>query len=199
VPPKAQVLQFKITLQEVSPPIWRRLLVPASYTFWDFHVAIQDAMGWEDMHLHAFHASGRAEGPRIEIGIPDEDVVAGQIVIAGWELAIAEVFRGPGIKMDYDYDFGDGWCHEVVLEDTAAALRGRKYPRCVDGARACPPEDCGGPGGYTRLLDIISDPQHEEFEQMREWLGGAFDPESFDVRRIRFDNPEARWARAFGE
>ena len=107
-------------------------------------------------------------------------------------------FTRPGAAIQYDYDFGDGWEHDVVLEAIAPRQKERRYPLCVDGARACPPEDCGGVPGYEDLLEVMSDPDHEEYDERLEWLGGRFDPEKFDPHRVRFDDPAKRWRLAFG-
>jgi len=190
--------QFRVSLREISPTIWRQIQVPASYTLWDLHVAIQDCMGWKDYHLHVFRFHSSGGGMRIEVGIPDEDAFEGdEPILPGWEHPIREFFPAVGAAAEYEYDFGDGWEHDVLLEAVVPRMKGRKYPACVGGARACPPEDCGGTTGYEELLAVIFDPLHEEFRNTTTWLGGSFDPEAFDPRKVRFDNPRTRWKRAF--
>ena len=108
-------------------------------------------------------------------------------------------FTTPGVVMNYEYDFGDGWEHEILLEGILLREPKTKYPRCIDGERACPPEDCGGPWGYENMLKILADPEHEEHEQTVTWLGGSYDPARFDLKKIRFDNPAKRWKKAFAE
>ncbi|MDD5094970.1 MAG: plasmid pRiA4b ORF-3 family protein [Dehalococcoidia bacterium] len=192
------VYQFKVALKEIKPPIWRRIVVPASYSFWDLHVAIQDSMGWLDCHLHAFRILNPNTGNLDEIGIPDEDAFEDDIVyLPGWQLSIAAYFRQPGDRADYLYDFGDNWEHEIVLEGILLKQPKTKYPRCLEGAGACPPEDCGGAHGYADLLDILRDPSHPEHESMMEWVGGRYDPHVFDPVQVRFDNPKKRWQFAF--
>jgi len=194
-----QALRFRITLREVAPPVWREVEVPLRHSLWDLHVAIQDAMGWEDRHLHVFRFSRLESRKAIELGIPDSDLPVGEdSVLPDWEHAATEFFTEPGASCVYEYDFGDGWEHDVRFEAIVPTVRGTKYPRCTAGDRACPPEDCGGPRGYSRLLDVIFDPQHEEFESARSWLGRDFEPERFDASSVRFTNPTARWKRAFG-
>jgi hypothetical protein len=194
------VFQFRIRLKEIDPEIWRRIEVPGGYTFWDLHVAIQDAMGWQDRHLHAFRVLDPDNGEKVEIGIPDEEEFEDGVEFkAGWEISIAHYFRKAGDKAEYEYDFGDGWVHEIALEKTTGIDPEARYPRCLAGERACPPEDCGGPYGYEELLEILSDKLHEQHEGMMEWLGDRFSPDEFDPKRVRFDDPKKRWETAFGE
>lgn len=190
-----QIYQFKISLEGIEPSIWRRICVPESYSFWDLHVAIQDAMGWLDCHLHQFVIVNPKLGKSILIGIPD-DKWGGEIpVILGWETSISHYFSMKNKKAIYEYDFGDGWQHTVLLEKVLP--RGVvKYPVCIEGKRACPPEDCGGIGGYENLIEIMKNPQHEEYKSMIEWLRKRFDPELFHPEKIRFSNPKTRWKRA---
>jgi len=195
---KRSTLQFRVTLAEVEPHVWRRIEVPASYTFWDLHVAVQDAMGWLDYHLHMFRVRNPVTGEIDEIGIPDEDAFEGDpVCLPGWEVPVAGYFDAVSTHATYEYDFGDGWVHEIELEAVGRRQTGTNYPRCLDGQRACPPEDCGGPHGYARLLETIADPTDEEYESTMEWLGGEFDPDAFSPRKVRFDNPKKRWRIAF--
>jgi hypothetical protein len=195
---KMVVYQFKITLKEIEPVIWRRIVVPATYSFWDLHVAIQDSMGWLDSHLHVFRIANPRTGKIDEIGIPDDDPFEDELVVLpGWELPIVDYFIQPGDRAEYEYDFGDSWEHEVVLEGILRKETKTKYPKCTGGARACPPEDCGGVHGYQEMLKIVRNPSHEEHKSMMEWLGGKYDPKTFDLGIIRFDNPKKRWRIAF--
>jgi len=183
------ILRFKIELLETSPSIWRRIEVSADFTFWDLHVAIQDSMGWTDSHLHAFEIEVGDSG-FTEVGIPDPD--ADDPVVPGWDVELSEYFDKPGDRIIYEYDFGDSWRHSVLLEAEAPAEPDVEYPRCVSGARKCPPEDCGGPFGLKEFLDAISDPGHDDHREMLEWCGGSFDAEDFDHDAVRFDDPVER-------
>jgi hypothetical protein len=185
-----KVYQFRIELQEIKPPVWRRIQVPEAYTFWDLHVAIQDAMGWTDTHLHEFHLKNPKTGRKVNIGLPDEDF--GRKVSEGWKKNIADFFSPHNPKAEYTYDFGDNWHHVVSLEAILPREKGVEYPLCIDGARACPPEDCGGSHGYEDFLSIIMDPKHEEHDSMLEWAGGEFDPEHFGCTEVVFDDPAER-------
>ena len=179
--------RLRIELRGIQPKIWRRIDVPSAYTFWDLHSAIQDAMGWFDSHLHEFRV--RRQGRETTISPEDEDFPGGLIE---WETPIASYFATKGDKAIYSYDFGDDWTHDVTLVAIKPAAAGATYPVCLDGRRACPPEDCGGTWGYADLLAALADPNHEEHESKRSWLGGDFDPESFDKADVVFHDPQAR-------
>jgi hypothetical protein len=189
----AQVL---IVLPKTDPLVWRRLQVPVSYSFWDLHVAIQDAMGWKDYHLHQFTVIDPKTGRVKRIGIPDDEL-PGKRCLRGWKVPI-EGFTHGANPARYLYDFGDDWQHTVEFEDVSPA-DGGTYPRCVAGAGACPPEDVGGPHGYAEFLQAIRDPRHPEHRSMLDWVGGSFDPAAFRPDSIVFDDPAKRWQIAFVE
>lgn len=191
-----EVYQFKITLRGGKPPIWRRIQVPKTYTFGDLHVAIQDAMGWGDCHLHEFEMVRPSSGLEVNIGSPDEDF--SREVLPEWKHKIADYFSMENRSADYLYDFGDSWEHKIELEKILPREKDVNYPICIKGKRACPPEDCGGIWGYMDFLEIITDPDHEEYQEMLEWVGGEFDPEHFDVKEVHFTDPDKRRQMAFG-
>jgi len=192
------VFQLKITLKEIEPPIWRRIQLPSTATFWDLHVAIQDAMGWLDYHQHLFRIKKPRAKKLIEIGIPPDDYFEDQPEIRpGWEENIEDFFVDPGRTAEYVYDFGDDWEHDILFEGILLKEKGVLYPLCITGARACPPEDCGGVWGYHDFLEIINNPNHEEHETMMQWVSGNFDSESFRAEDVTFDNPGKRWKKAF--
>ena len=187
-----RVFQFKITLKSIRPPIWRRIQVPETYTFWNLHVAVQDAMGWFDSHLHRFEILNPSTGIEEEIGIPDEEFEWDTVTLPVWEQKIAHYFSMTNTKSDYVYDFGDNWEHTVKLEKILPRQEKVKYPICIGGKRACPPEDSGGPWGYKDFLEEMADPHHEQHEEMLDWVGGSFDPEHFDIKEVLFENPAQR-------
>ncbi len=187
------VLRFRIELLGIDPPIWRRIEVPETYSFWDLHVAIQDAMGWLDSHLHVFRVLGSA----LVFGIPFDDGDDSPDTKPGWEYKVRDFFDPVRCLASYEYDFGDSWIHEVRFEGWKMADKSVTYPRCLACARKCPPEDCGGVHGYGEFLQAITDPNHPEHDSMLEWCGGSFDPEAFDPATVRFDNPRKRWRKAF--
>ena len=194
------VYQFKITLQDVKPVIWRRIQTPAGYSFWDLHVAIQDAMGWQDRHLHEFQILDPEKGELHSIGIPDDDELqTDTVVVPGWERAVAKYFSGDNPLAQYVYDFGDGWHHEVMLEQNDPFATRLKQPVCLDGSGACPPEDCGGPDGYADFLRAIRKPGSPRGGELLEWVGGSFNPRAFAAQDVTFDDPKARWAWSFDE
>ncbi len=158
---KSKILQFRIELLEASAPVWRSIQIPATYTFWALHVAIQDAMGWEDRHLHAFKVKA-PDGSKRLFSIPDNEGFNDRPVLAGWEHDVVD-YMATGSVADYTYDFGDNWRHAILLERVGRAAPGVKYPTCIAGAGACPPEDCGGIDAYNGLLK--GDPD------LLEWLG----------------------------
>jgi hypothetical protein len=169
----SEAFELKITLSDLRPPIWRRVVVPASLRLDQLHQVIQAVMGWEDYHMHVFETShGRYGRPDRELGHRDSRKVT-----------LSQVLRKPGDRIRYTYDFGDNWEHDIVLEKTAPTVA---RPTCVTGRRACPPEDCGGVWGYAELLEAIADPAHEQHQELTEWLADVhgmpdFDPAAFDV------------------
>jgi hypothetical protein len=171
----APVLQLHIGLAESKPPIWRRVQVPASLTLRRLHAVVQAAMGWTDSHLHMFtHGDNRYGEAEPELMLTDDTTTTLR------ELALAE-----GETLSYEYDFGDGWEHVIQIEKVLDADPGLRYPVCLGGAGACPPEDCGGVWGYQDLLATLADPRHDEHEHLRGWLGlepgHDFDPHRFDL------------------
>ena len=192
------VCQFLIVLPRTEPLVWRRIQVPESYSFWDLHVAIQDAMGWKDYHLHEFVFVDAKTGRLKRIGIPDDEMPDERPCLAGWKVLITRYLTYSTDPVRYRYDFGDDWEHILEFEEMVPA-DGGAYPRCVAGAGACPPEDVGGTHGYAEFLEVIRNPRHPEHRAMLQWAGGTFDPHAFDPEAVAFDNPRERWRTAFQE
>lgn len=191
--PDRSTCQFLVVLRHVEPKVWRRILVPGGYSFWDLHVAIQDAMGWEDRHLHQFRLKDPGGGNEVIVGIPDASF-GDPVTLPDRLITVADYFSDKPVE--YLYDYGDDWFHEVVLEVFREDLFSR-HPLCIAGERACPPEDCGGPSGYEELLAALSDPDDPEHAEILEWLDETFDPESFDPQSVHFDKPNLRWRAVF--
>ena len=186
------VLQFRIDLKDISPPIWRRIQVPAVYTFWDLHVAISDTMGWLDCHLHEFEMKHPKMRTKLAIGWPDVDSSAREIREEREEI-VSDWFSMENRTGFYLYDWGDNWNHKIYLERILPRIEYVTYPLCIKGKRACPPEDSGGPWIYAESLWILTDPGHPEYGDRRDWLGEDFDPEAFDIDEIVFHDPEMLW------
>ncbi|MEO0837442.1 MAG: plasmid pRiA4b ORF-3 family protein [Cyanobacteria bacterium J06643_5] len=168
---KQTVYQLKITLKGIRPPIWRRVQLDSKTKLQDLHMIIQEAMGWDNYHLHSFTIGGYEYGQAGD----DFDVRSENNV------KLSDVVAGEKSKFFYTYDFGDDWEHEIIVEKELPAAPDAFYPLCMKGKRACPPEDCGGSWGYTELLEIMADPEHPEYEEKMEWFDSDFDPEVFDI------------------
>lgn len=168
------VYQFKVALKAIRPPIWRRFQVTDDITLYRLHLVLQEVMGWDNYHLYQFTIGNlRYADPDPEHDTSERNAKRHKL----WQ-----VFgHRQRAKALYTYDFGDSWVHQLILEKVLPLRQGVRYPVCLDGARACPPEDCGGVPGYQRLLEIIRDPEHEEYEETMEWLGGSFDPDAFSI------------------
>ncbi len=173
------VWQLKITLKDSRPPIWRRILVAEDTSLAKLHLILQVTMGWWDSHLHKFTIHGR------DYGVPDREFSQFASRTENEKNAkLMGVVHGEKDRFAYEYDFGDDWLHQIVVEKIVAREEGKRYPVCVAGARACPPEDCGGIWGYENFLKAISDPKHPEHDDMIEWVDGGFDPEAFDLDQV---------------
>jgi len=196
----ATLLQLKITLRDVKPPIWRRVRVADDLSFEQLHRVIQAAMGWEDCHLHEFQVGKERIGPTTADPFDFGDDMAARPERG---IRLREALGGHK-KFSYWYDFGDDWGHDITIEkslpaataearvadaspadapatpDLRAGRPSQLRPQLVAGQRACPPEDCGGPWGYAELLAVLGDPEHPERQSMLEWAGDL-DPESFDL------------------
>lgn len=176
----ARIYQLKIALPHIEPPIWRRLEVPGTMTFGALHDVIQIAMGWEDCHLWMFYVGKTEVSPESEqFDFPGEPRAQSADCTT-----LEEMLAGRRIKFRYIYDMGDDWLHEIKVEKVFAPEPDVHYPRCTGGARAGPPEDCGGFPGYLNLLETLANPKHPEREEMLEWIGGEWDAEAFDIEAV---------------
>ncbi len=170
------IYQLKVTLKYSSPPIWRRLQIASTDSLEDVHIALQIVMGWTNNHLHQFVKD------RVCYGIPDEDFPSDMLDETDYRLD--QLLKKEKDTLMYEYDFGDGWMHDVVLEKILPFKTDIKLPVCLKGSRACPPEDVGGVPGYEMFLEAIADPSHPEHEDMLEWIGGDFDPGQFNLAEV---------------
>lgn len=177
-PPRSsgQCYQLKVTLRGIRPPIWRRLVVP-DCTLRVLHEIIQVAMGWDDYHLYAFEVGDEEySDPNPAVGDLDMEDAS--------RVRLGDLIPGEKFKFRYTYDFGDDWKHEILVEKVVPPGEGQSFPHCPTGKRACPPEDVGGIWGYQEFLEAIQDPEHDRHAELLEWVGGAFDPEAFDLEAI---------------
>jgi len=199
-----KLYQFKITLEDTSPPVWRRIQVPESYTFYQLHRVINQAMGWYDCHMHIF----RCLNPNSKKKMVMNDIGSNSFhfsndILDENETKISDIFKLdqceiPNLRKEafaigeYEYDMGDSWMHHIELESILDAKPNQKYPLCIDGKNACPPEDSGSTYGFANLKKIISNPKHPEYKEMTHWLkservgAGPYDPKYFDIKNVIF-------------
>lgn len=176
----ASAYQLKVALKGISPPIWRRFQVTDDVTLLKLHRILQAIMGWEDYHLHVFEIGGVSYSmPYPDKADLDEMGMRSEKGIKLNRLHLAEKSR-----FLYEYDLGDSWIHEILVEKILAPDPKVKYPVCIAGERSAPPEDCGGVWGYEEFVEAILDPDHPEHEDYLNWVGGDFDPEKFDLEAI---------------
>lgn len=194
------VFQFKITLQGTKPDIWRRIQISDLYTFWDLHVAIQDVMGWKDYHLHHFEVINPITDEKEYMGIATDDDFDILNTLPGWEYRVRDYISiKKNHKISYVYDYGDDWEHLIEFEgEFPKTKESRHYPICLGGKRACPPEDVGGIPGYEEYIIAIADRTHKDHKEFLQWRG-KYDPEKFNPKKVKFDNPSKRWKKAFAQ
>jgi len=171
-------LRLKITLEGSEPAIWRRVEVNDNLTFFQLHRVIQQAMGWEDYHLHEFEVARQRVGTR---SAEDVMFMERDEMIPERSTRLGQLLEGRR-KFRYWYDFGDDWWHTIAIEKRLPADREAPPAQLVGGENACPPEDCGGIWGYADLLDALADPNHEGHEDATDWLGEDFAPGAFDLQ-----------------
>ncbi len=177
-PEPIPVYQLRITLDGIKPPIWRRIQVRGDISLFKLHKIIQAAMRWENYHLHQF--------------IVGEDYYAISSPEDDWPMEtknekrtkLFQVAPSEKARFIYEYDFGDSWYHDILVETILHPVGDQKHPVCLAGKHSRPPEDCGGIGGYYEFLEAVSDPKHPDHEDMLNWAGGDFDPERFDKEEV---------------
>ena len=169
-----EIASLEVTLDEVEPPVLRRIEVPLAIRLDRLHSALQAAIGWTDSHLYEIRIRD------VRWGVPDPDWGDGPLDARKGRLV--DVLEETGAKtLKYLYDFGDGWEHTIEVERIAEAVPGLAYPRLTEARGRCPPEDAGGPWGYADFLEAITDPKHERHAEVAEWIGGPFDPDVVEV------------------
>lgn len=190
------IYRLRVELDRTEPLVWRRIEMQISSSFWDLHVAIQDAFGWLDCHLHQFEVSSPVGSTHI--GVPDE--FAQKPILEGWNTQLS-TYLGKVRTLTYLYDFGDDWQHTIHLEGTEES-DGGNYPRCLAGENATPPEDCGGVYGYEKLKQVLTGPKNARYREMRDWLKDGhvkiywpFDSTDFEPGDVQFTNAKLRLKR----
>jgi hypothetical protein len=182
------IYQLKITLKNAKPPIWRRIEVTSETKLDSLAMIILAVMGWDNSHLHQFIVG------HTYYSMPDPDDMMDSLDERKYTLA--QILPKEKAQCIFEYDFGDGWEHELFVEKVLEAEPKVKYPRCTAGKMACPPEDCGGVWGYMNLIEILKDSEHEEHETYVDWLGlesgEDFDPKEFSVEVA---DERLQWAR----
>jgi hypothetical protein len=190
--PGKQVYQLKVTLGDVKPPIWRRIQVTGDITLFTLHEILQTVMDWTDSHLHEFEIRGESYG--------DREIMEEDNILDEYGETLSGLINDEQEEFVYRYDLGDCWDHEILVEKIFPAKKGVRYPVCLEGKRATPPEDCGGAPGYEELLRILGDPAHPEHDRLFAWLPGDLDPEKFDVeeanKRLRPSGAGSKNSRA---
>lgn len=163
---------LRVRLDDVEPEVWRRIIVPSATPLPDLARILVVAMGWQGYHLHQFEVAGLLFG---EVDADSDRLIDERVV------TVSQILPRVDAGLRWEYDFGDGWSHVVVVEEIAEPTPKTRHPMCVDGANACPPEDCGGPWGYQELRSALGDPTNPEHEDMVTWAPEGFDPSRFDA------------------
>lgn len=175
-------VRLHVALVDIDPPIWRRIVVPADWALDRLHLVLQAAFSWTDSHLHEFRIGGLRYGDLDQL----DDGFSGVRIFDYTEVRLAD-FTGQDLTFSYLYDFGDGWTHVIRIEEWLSLDPLPRHAECIEGARARPPEDVGGPWSYDDFLETIRNPEHEDHKAHLRWAGGHFDPEWFDLVLINKD------------
>jgi len=174
-----QIYQLEIWLAEIDPRIWRKFEVPSDIRLAKLHGVIQAVMGWTDSHLHSFSAG------EDEYGMPDLDEdMYDSGMMDETRANLTDLVTRPKDRFVYTYDYGDNWEHIIELVEIKEPQSGIKYPVCLAGERACPPEDCGGPWNYPDFVKTMQGKNTKQRREFIEWLGYEFDPAEFDIEEV---------------
>jgi len=176
----AHVFQLHISLLYITPIIWRRIQIKDTCSFWDLHIAIQNAMGWHQTHGHLFKVMHPISETVLYIQEEGD--------LLSWETYVKPYIHHAPVV--YCYDLEDHWDHCITLEQVLLINPTHTYPRCMDGARACPPEEIGGPWGYDEYLTAIHHPNHPRYQELMGRLGSTYQPEYFESCNVTFDDPQ---------
>ncbi|WP_237726504.1 plasmid pRiA4b ORF-3 family protein [Corallococcus coralloides] len=180
VKPSIHVLH--VELIDIAPAIWRELHVRSDTPLSKLHAILQAAFGWTNSHMHVFEDVSRQQYGHLAEGDADDFSLGGPPLLDERKYTVADLGQRARSVFGYIYDLGDDWVHRIRVKKVQPPESGRRYPACIAGARAAPPDDCGGTPGYEELLEALQDPEDEEHEELLEWVGGSFDPEAFDLK-----------------
>ncbi|QAT81625.1 hypothetical protein EJ065_0010 [Corallococcus coralloides] len=180
VKPTIHVLH--VELMEIAPAIWRELHVRSDTPLSKLHAILQAAFGWTNSHMHMFEDISRQQYGHLVDGDAEDFDLGGPPLLDERKYTVADLGPRARSVFGYIYDFGDDWVHRIRVKKVQPPEAGKRYPTCTAGARAAPPDDCGGTPGYEDLLEALQDPEHEEHEELLDWVGGYFDPEAFDLK-----------------
>lgn len=175
-----RIVQIKITLLDVEPPVWRRVQIPEDFPLHRLHDVIQAVMLWQDCHLHQFEVGDRIYGPP-ELG---DDPVLGDRIFSERNTRLSTLIGRDIRQFLYTYDFGDQWDHAIEIEDILEPKPGIEYPILVDGRGRCPPDDSGGPAGFAEFLEAMTNEEHPDHEHILDWYGEPFDPEDMEPEKV---------------
>jgi hypothetical protein len=180
---------LRVSLQYLQPEIWRLIRVPHDIRMDHLDQVLQMAFGWTNSHLHQFHLIDGEGNITGYVGRPDPDLPGDFLrrrpsTQDETKRLLKNFIEKAGDRIGYEYDFGDSWLHDITLAAVHEQTARLTSPLCLDGARAGPPEDCGGPPGFEHLLDVLKKPKHREYAEMEGWLGDEYDPAAFDLAGI---------------
>lgn len=175
-----EIIQLNVSLKGSIPLIWRNILINQETSFFELHHIIQIAMGWKNYHLFEFNLDGYRIGMIEE---NEEGYGSNQLLDANKTL-LTDILSLENDNFHYNYDFGDGWLHQITLEQLVGKEEDCIYPTCLNGQLNCPPEDCGGINGFYDMLKILQNKKHPEYKETRTWVGKKYDPESFDLVKV---------------
>lgn len=175
-----EIIQLNISLLDSKPLVWRQILVHNSTTFFELHHIIQIAMGWKNYHMFEFDVEGYRIG---EIDEEEEDYGDGQLLDAT-TVALKDIITQKGDVINYEYDFGDSWEHQIKVDEFLGVSKSITYPTCINGQMNCPPEDCGGIDSFYNSLDILKNKTHSEYKEIYEWFPKKYNPKKFDIEKV---------------
>lgn len=171
---KRSIYIVDVTLLDVRPRVWRRLQLPGATRLDRVHQILQHTLGWQDCHCHQFRA-GEAIYSEVD---PDFN---NDFALDESDYSLSDLLINPGDEILYEYDFGDGWEHRIELIETLPIEDANGVPVCLDGDRACPPEDVGGPPGYQHMLKVLANPSHPEYRDYCQFIPDDYEPDWFDL------------------